>query len=409
MTASGQRERALSERPEAAGSRADGSPLQSCRSRRWSARSARSTCCATTSCDSFVTSLGHRQARGPAGGDLRRRRDTLGLHADGSGNVGQLFDSHLYPIDTTAFGTESDLDGNGVVIVLLTPARQPARRPTATPPAASSWATSSGWTCCPARRIPTAARSSTASCPVPSHRCSHPQVDAIDELPPVFIHEFQHMISFNQHVLVRGGTAEDTWLNEGLSHFAEELGGERVPDAFCQPAFTNCENQFNGGNIEQCYGYLDDPESSFLIEPGNSAGTRAWGQLALRPLAGRPLLPPTQPQATELTRALVQTDQVGAANVQAVTGEDFGVAGRPVAARQLSHQPAGLHALELPAAVHHAQPARHLPDELQQRRLRQALPAHPRQTRDGSYAHTGALRGGLGAPRPDSSPPPRPR
>ena len=61
-------------------------------------------------------------------------------------------------------------------------------------------------------------------------------------LPPTFIHEFQHMISFNQHVLVRGGTAEDTWLNEGLSHFAEELGGELMPDAVCQPAFPTARS-----------------------------------------------------------------------------------------------------------------------------------------------------------------------
>ena len=35
-------------------------------------------------------------------------------------DVGILFDDFLYPIDTTAFGRESDIDANGVVIVLLT-------------------------------------------------------------------------------------------------------------------------------------------------------------------------------------------------------------------------------------------------------------------------------------------------
>jgi hypothetical protein len=33
-------------------------------------------------------------------------------------------------------------------------------------------------------------------------------------VPITFIHEFQHMISFNQHVLVRGGDGEVLWLNE---------------------------------------------------------------------------------------------------------------------------------------------------------------------------------------------------
>ena len=34
--------------------------------------------------------------------------------------IGSLFDDHLYPIDTTAFGRESDIDGNGLVLILLT-------------------------------------------------------------------------------------------------------------------------------------------------------------------------------------------------------------------------------------------------------------------------------------------------
>jgi hypothetical protein len=35
-------------------------------------------------------------------------------------SVGALFDQYLYPIDTTAFGRESDVDGNGQVFILLT-------------------------------------------------------------------------------------------------------------------------------------------------------------------------------------------------------------------------------------------------------------------------------------------------
>src|SRR2546427_8348057 len=42
-----------------------------------------------------------------------------------------------------------------------------------------------------------------------------------------FIHEFQHMISFGQHYLGRAGAPEVLWLNEGLSHYAEEMGGRK--------------------------------------------------------------------------------------------------------------------------------------------------------------------------------------
>ena len=42
----------------------------------------------------------------------------------------------------------------------------------------------------------------------------------------VIAHEFQHLINFNQRVLVRKGNSEHIWLNEGLSHVAEDLIGE---------------------------------------------------------------------------------------------------------------------------------------------------------------------------------------
>ncbi|MFH1653009.1 MAG: hypothetical protein ABIE74_03035 [Pseudomonadota bacterium] len=44
-------------------------------------------------------------------------------------------------------------------------------------------------------------------------------------LSAVFPHELQHAISYNQHVLVRGGSPESGWLNEGMSHFTEDLVG----------------------------------------------------------------------------------------------------------------------------------------------------------------------------------------
>lgn len=41
--------------------------------------------------------------------------------------------------------------------------------------------------------------------------------------PGVFAHEYQHMINFNMHYNVNGGSAESSWLNEGLAHMAEDI------------------------------------------------------------------------------------------------------------------------------------------------------------------------------------------
>jgi hypothetical protein len=154
-------------------------------------------------------------------------------------------------------------------------------------------------------------------------QCTIDKADAAARLATTFIHEFQHMISFNQHVLVRGGAAEDTWLNEGLSHFAEELGGRLIPDSEC-PNSISCAQEFLEGNLNNAFGYLASPEDFFLIEPETSSGgleERGANWLFARWLADHFASDPIL--GTNLTRALVATSQVGAVNVAARTGVDF--------------------------------------------------------------------------------------
>ncbi|MDQ3222944.1 MAG: hypothetical protein M3Q75_05645, partial [Gemmatimonadota bacterium] len=148
---------------------------------------------------------------------------------------------------------------------------------------------------------------------------------ALSRLPVTFIHEFQHMISFNQHALVRNSPSEDTWLNEGLSHFAEELAGRLVPDVEC-PITGSCRREFLNGNLENAFEYLLSPEDHFVIEPGNSSGElaeRGANWLLVRWLADH--FASDTVLGTDLTRRLVATNQVGAANVSAQTGTAFSV------------------------------------------------------------------------------------
>lgn len=55
----------------------------------------------------------------------------------------------------------------------------------------------------------------------------------------VLPHEYQHMISFNEHYFQRGGLAEESWLNEGLSHFAEDLSGMNIDGDIANPGKEN--------------------------------------------------------------------------------------------------------------------------------------------------------------------------
>jgi hypothetical protein len=282
--------------------------------------------CETTDCDTFVETTATAMLIGqkvaiylddsvPAGGYNQADLD----------KVGELFDSHLYPIDTTAFGRESDLDNNGVVIVLLT-----HRVNALTPDCNSTGSVILGYffglDLTPSQPHSNDGEVFYGLVPDPGNSsCDIDKNFATSFLPPVFIHEFQHMISFNQHVLERQAAPEETWLNEGLSHFAEELGGRLVPDSECGPLFTTCEDQFVvAGDIANAYEYLNDTESNFLIEPGNSTGTlaeRGANWLFVRWLADH--FSATQPIATEFTRNIVQTNRTGVANVEAVTQDDF--------------------------------------------------------------------------------------
>jgi hypothetical protein len=243
-------------------------------------------------------------------------------------DVGTLFDDFLYPIDTLAFGRESDIDANGVVIVLLTP-RVNALSPNCNTTGSVILGYFFG-----ADLLPRSGNNPGSNeaeifyglVPDPTNPdCDISLAFARSRLPVTFIHEFQHMISFNQHVLVRGGRSEDTWLNEGLSHFAEELGGRLVPDVEC-PVSGSCRQDFHDGNIENAFEYLTSPEDHFLIEPGSSSGElaeRGANWLFMRWLADH--FASDSVRGTDLTQRLVATNLVGAANVSAQTGAAFSV------------------------------------------------------------------------------------
>ena len=181
--------------------------------------------CATTDCNDFVQSSATAKVVGnkvaiflddsvPAGGYAPADLD----------KVGALFDSQLYPIDTTAFGRESDLDNNSVVIVLLTP-RVNALSADCNTTGSVILGYFFGLDLTPSQQHSNDGEVFYGLVPDPGNSsCDISKAFATNFLPPTFIHEFQHMISYNQHVVMRQGTAELTWLNEGLVAFRRGAG-----------------------------------------------------------------------------------------------------------------------------------------------------------------------------------------
>jgi hypothetical protein len=239
-------------------------------------------------------------------------------------NLGRSFDLFHYPIDTTAFGRESDIDGNGLVLILMTDAVN-SLTPDCTDGRVIGYFFGGD--------LLNGANSNLAEIfytlvPEPSHPTNCNTVSrtaALNSLKPTLIHELQHMISFNQHVLLRGAGSEEVWLNEALSHFAEELGGRLIPDAECQSSpFTSCRSLYAGGDLRDSYNYLRDTESHYMVFPSGSQGTleeRGAVWLFLRWTLDQ--FSPEPTLGTPTTRALVATTLTGETNITAVTGGSF--------------------------------------------------------------------------------------
>ncbi len=264
--------------------------------------------------------------------------DTLapagGLDSTQLDSIAKTFDQRLYAIDTAAFGRESDIDTNSVVLVLMTNVVN--RLVSASVCLKTGFVAGFffGLDLDPQFRNDSRSNKgevfySIVADPTGKLSCKHSVIDVQRFVPVTFIHEFQHMISFNQHVLVRSGSSEVLWLNEGFSHYAEELGGrsyETQPDApvsTCVIGTTQC--RFYGGDLIDAYTYLDSTGKHFLL-PTSGIGTlaeRGAAWMFVRYVVDRYSGGTTAAQWNAFTRRLLQTTNTGAQNVAAVTGAPF--------------------------------------------------------------------------------------
>ena len=184
-----------------------------------------------------------------------------------------------YPVVVEAFGTASDVDGDGRIAVLVTHLMEDVG-------AAGQFRASS--------LLP---RSLGGDGNLTDLLWANPLVPE-ESWRSLLAHELQHLINFNQHVLVRQGISEESWLNEGLSHLAEDLVAEPPND-----------------NYRLVRSFLSEPASVGLNRGILTFATRGAAYLFVRSLVD--LL------GEGVLLRLVQTDRTGRGNVEAATGESF--------------------------------------------------------------------------------------
>ena len=220
--------------------------------------------------------------------------------------LGDRFDQTDYGIDVAAFGTPTDVDGNGKVAILLSPVVN----------ALTTWSDGSYiggffngvdldiW------NVPAGTSNHGewfyAIVPDPSGEfspVSHQIDHTVEGLKSIFAHEFQHMINMGQRHIVQGDAwtdGESLWFNEGLSHLAENLCGYHAQNTARVKLYLHVSDS--------------DHKHSSLTLGGNDLAERGGSYLFCRYLADR---------WPGISNSLVGGPEVGTDTVSQVTGLDF--------------------------------------------------------------------------------------
>jgi hypothetical protein len=252
-------------------------------------------------------------------------------------SIAATFDTLVDPLDRNAFGDPTDIDGNGRVILFYT------RTVNELTPANSEGVVEGFFN--PRDLFPTTATADLQACagsnfaemfylmvPDPSGTINN-NVRTKDNVTrssiAVVAHEYQHLINAARRLYVNNADDfEEVWLNEGLSHIAEELLFYRT--ANMQPrtnidasaitasqARVDAFNQHQTGNFGRYIEFLRKPEVSSPYADNDSLANRGAVWSFLRYAADR--------KATSdgtIWKDLVNAQAVGMPNLQGVFGTD---------------------------------------------------------------------------------------
>lgn len=166
-----------------------------------------------------------------------------GFSAEDFAEFGDLFDGPIYESVSEVFGSPSDLDGNGRVIILFTPVVNEL-----TPHGSSSFVAGFFYACdlSSRRECSGSNEGEIFYSVVPDPRGSYGDIrhhmEVKDAIPAVLAHELQHMIHFNQRARLRGGSQEALWLSEGLAHAAENVVAAKLVEDAAMAAIFRRQN-----------------------------------------------------------------------------------------------------------------------------------------------------------------------
>jgi hypothetical protein len=253
------------------------------------------------------------------------------------------FDTLVYPLDVTNFGAPTDIDKNSKIILLFTGAVNAL-----TPPKSSSYV---GGFFFGRDLFPTADTAELPGCqgsnfgemfyllapdPTGSINDNPRPTGFVDSVTTsVIAHEFQHLINASRRIYITPNVQdfEESWLDEGLAHIAEELLFFREADLTPRSNHTIATlkssdqirfafNRDQSSNTGRYGSFLEAPSENSPFRGDDSLETRGATWNLLRYLADRKAGSGTGSDAATW-QALVNTARVGIANLSAVFGNDL--------------------------------------------------------------------------------------
>jgi hypothetical protein len=207
-------------------------------------------------------------------------------------SIGVTFDTLVDPMDTRYFGAPSDIDNNGHVVIFFTKAVNDL-----TPASSSSYV---GGFFFARDLFPLASTPTLDGCPTsnvgemfylmvpdPTRSSVFSKTNVTRVVISTLGHEYQHLINAARRLYVNTAADdfEEVWLNEGLSHVAEELlfyeSSKLQPRANIDvttirrsQAYVDAFNNFLAANFGRYESYLEDPSDFSPFVDNDSLETR---------------------------------------------------------------------------------------------------------------------------------------
>jgi hypothetical protein len=242
------------------------------------------------------------------------------------------FEANVYPIDEAAFGTVADVDENGRIAIFFTHGLNVLTTSTTGGFIGGLFAPRDLFSASVTGGCIGSNEAEMFYIPVPDTgkvvNGNYTDRAFLKQLvPSTLAHEYQHLINASRRLYVHGAQSfEQTWLNEGLSHIAEELYFYRVSSTAARlnidvdvlraspntalPAFNAHAIQ----NFARLFSYLATPSTISPFE-GNTLESRGAIWQLLRYAADR-----KGGNENDIWQALVNTTTIGQPNFNRVFG-----------------------------------------------------------------------------------------